>query len=68
MGHNKSSGKRKTHSSKCLQKETEESLHYQVDSTPESSRTKRSKYSQEEQMAGNKLRAKFNQIETKRTT
>ena len=27
MGHNESSGRRKTHISKCLQKETEESLH-----------------------------------------
>jgi hypothetical protein len=40
--------KRKTHSSKCLQKETGESLHWQLDSTPESSRTKRNKYTQEQ--------------------
>jgi hypothetical protein len=35
-------------SSECLQKETGESIHKQLDSTPESSRTKRNKYSQEE--------------------
>jgi hypothetical protein len=55
MGHNECNGKRKTHSSKCLQKETEESLHQQLDSTPESSRTKRSKYTQEEHIAGMNL-------------
>jgi hypothetical protein len=31
-------------SSEYLQKETETSIHQQLDSTPESSRTKRSKY------------------------
>jgi hypothetical protein len=41
MGHNESSAKRKTHSSKCLQKETGESIHSQLDSTSESSRTKK---------------------------
>jgi hypothetical protein len=40
-------------SSECLQKETGESIHYQLNSTPESFRTKRSKYTQEEYMAGN---------------
>jgi hypothetical protein len=40
-------------SSECLQKETGESTHYQFDSTPESSRRKRSKYTQDELMAGN---------------
>jgi hypothetical protein len=68
MGHNESSAKRKTPSSECLHKETGENIYWKLNSPPESSRTKRSKYSQEEQMAGNKLRAKFNQIETKRTT
>jgi hypothetical protein len=53
MGHNESSGKRKTHSPECLQKETGESIHYQLNSTSESSRTKRSKYTQEELTAGN---------------
>jgi hypothetical protein len=48
MGHNESRDKRKTHSSNFLQKETGESLHWQLDSTTESSRTKRSKYTQEE--------------------
>jgi hypothetical protein len=32
----------------CLQKETGESIYYQLNSTPESSRTRRSKYTQEE--------------------
>ena len=66
MGHNESSGKKKTHSSKCLL-ETEESLHYQLNSTSESSKTKRSKYTQEEQTTGNKLKAEIKQIEKKRT-
>ena len=48
MGHNKSSDKRETHSSKSLQRENEESIHWQLDSTPESSRTKGSKYGLEE--------------------
>ena len=45
MGHNESNCHWKTHSSKCLQKETGES--------PERSRMKRNKYTQEEYMAGN---------------
>ena len=53
MGHNESSGKRKTYNSGFLQKETGENIHYQLNSTPENSRTKRSKYIQGEQMAGN---------------
>jgi hypothetical protein len=48
MGHNESSAKRKTHSTECLQKETGESIYYQLKSTPESSRTKRTKFTQEE--------------------
>jgi hypothetical protein len=48
MGHSESSAKRKTHSSEYLQKETGESIHKQLDSTPESSITKRSKYTKEE--------------------
>jgi hypothetical protein len=48
MGHNESLAKRKTHSSEYLQKETGESIHYQLNSTPESSRIKRSKYTQED--------------------
>jgi hypothetical protein len=40
----------------------------QLDSTSESPRTKRSKYTQEEKMAENhQIRAEINQIETKRT-
>jgi hypothetical protein len=34
--------------SECLQKETRERIYYQLDSTPGSSKTKRSKYTQEE--------------------
>jgi hypothetical protein len=34
--------------SECCQKEIAESMHYQLNSTPESSRTKRSKYTQKE--------------------
>jgi hypothetical protein len=48
MGHNESSAMRKAHSSECLQKETGESIYYQFNSTSESSRTKRSKYTQKE--------------------
>jgi hypothetical protein len=47
MGHNESISKKQTHSPKCLQKETRESTHYQLDNTPESSRTKGSKFTQE---------------------
>jgi hypothetical protein len=36
--------KRKTHSSECIQKETGESTHQQLDSIPKSSRTKGSKF------------------------
>jgi hypothetical protein len=43
----------KTHSSECLQKETRVSLHKELDSPPESSRTKGSKYTLEEKKAGN---------------
>jgi hypothetical protein len=35
-------------SSECLQKETGEIIHYQFNSIPESSRTKRSKYTRKE--------------------
>jgi hypothetical protein len=48
MGHNESSPKIKTHCSKCPQKEIVERIHQQLDSISESSRTKRSKYNQEE--------------------
>jgi hypothetical protein len=37
-----------THSPNCLQKETGESIHEQLDSMSESSRTKIRKYTQEE--------------------
>ena len=66
MGQNESISKRETHSSECLQEETGESIHYQPNSTPESSTTKIRKYTQEEQEII-KLRAEINQVETKRT-
>ena len=67
MGHNESSAKKKTHSSECLQKETGESIHQQLNSSSKSTRSKRSKYIQEEQKAGNNLSAEINEVETKRT-
>ena len=48
-------------------KQTGESIHQQLDSTSEGSRTKRSKYTQEEQTKRNKLRGETNQGETKIT-
>jgi hypothetical protein len=48
MGHNENSAKRKTHGSECLLEETEESIPQQLNSTPENSRTRRSKHTQEE--------------------
>ena len=66
MGHNESISKLKTHRSECLQKETRESTHWQLDNTPKSSRTKGSKFTQEEQTAeNNQLKAEINQVETK---
>jgi hypothetical protein len=44
MGHKEISAKNKTHTFKCLPKETEESINQQLDSTPESFRIKRNKY------------------------
>jgi hypothetical protein len=68
MGYNESSAKRKTHSSECLKNEPGESIHFQFDNTPEISRTKRSKYTQEgRQQEIIKVRVKINQVETKRT-
>ena len=40
MGHNECISNRKTHNSECLQKETRESTHSQLDNIPKSSRTK----------------------------
>ena len=48
MGYDENSAKKKTHRSECLQKETGENIHYDLNSTPEISRTKRNKYTQEE--------------------
>ena len=53
MGHNEGRPKRKTHSPVCFQRETGESIHKQPDSTPKSSRTKGSKFTQGELIAGN---------------
>ena len=53
MEHNESSAKRKVHRMKCPGKETGEILYKQLNSTPESSRTKRSKLTQEELKAEN---------------
>jgi hypothetical protein len=76
-GHNKKkknlwdtikSAMRKTHSAKCLQREAGKNIHKQLNSTPESSRTKRTnipKWSRQQKII--KLRAEFNQVETKRT-
>jgi hypothetical protein len=52
MGHNESIPERKTHSSEPHPppppKETRESIHYQLDSIPKTSRIKGSKFTQEE--------------------
>jgi hypothetical protein len=48
MGHNKKSAKRKVHRTKCPHKETGEFPCYVIKSIPESSRTKRTKHTQEE--------------------
>jgi hypothetical protein len=48
IGHNESSAKRKTQSSECFQKETGENINYLLNSTPESFRIKRNKYTKEE--------------------
>ena len=48
MGHNESTAKRKTHSSECQQLEAGESIHEELNRTPENSRTERSKYTQEQ--------------------
>ena len=62
-------GKLKT---KCLQKETGESLHKQLDRIPESSRKKKKEEEANTPMRSRrqeiiKLRAEINQVETKRT-
>lgn len=53
IGHSESSGKRKTQSSMYLQKETGKSIHYDLGCTPENSKTKKSKYTQKQQMKAN---------------
>ena len=52
MGHNENSAKRKVHRTKCPVKKPERSYTNNLNSTPEISRTKRSKRTQEEQNAG----------------
>jgi hypothetical protein len=69
MGHNESSGKRKTHSSKCLQKETRE-RDYPSRLTEhlkalEQKEAKTPKWSRWQEII--KLGGKINQIETKRS-
>ena len=67
MGHNESP-KRKTHSSECLQKETREGIHYQLNSTLKALEHKEEnspKRSRLQEII--KLSAKINQVETKRT-
>jgi hypothetical protein len=55
-----------THGSKCLWKETGESIHWQVDNTPERARTKTAntpKTSRQQEII--KLRGEINQVKTK---
>ena len=52
MGHNESGAKRKVHSNKCFHKEIRE-FSYQFKSTPECSKTKRSKHTQKKLTPGN---------------
>jgi hypothetical protein len=67
MGHSESSAKKRTHSSKCLQNETGESIHQQLNSTLESSRTKEANSSKRSRWREIiKLRAEINQVETKK--
>ena len=67
MGHNESSVMRKINSRKYLNKKWK-ILHKQLNCTPEGSRTKRSKLTQEKSTAGNrKLRAKITQVAIKYT-
>jgi hypothetical protein len=66
---NESSYKRKIHSTKRHGKESREILHYQLNSKPKSSRTKRNNTGKRNRQQGIvKLRAEINEIETKRTT
>ena len=60
-GYNEASAKRKIHSTKCPGKETGEILHWQLNSTTESSRAKGSKLTQEEQMARSSQTPDWNQ-------
>ena len=61
MGYNKSSPKRKVHCTKSPGKEIGEILHQQINRTPENSGTKRSKFTQEKQKAGNNQTQGLNQ-------
>ena len=52
--HNESSAKRKFHCTKCLNKESGEIQHYQINRIPDSSRTKRCKLRRSKQL-GNQI-------------
>jgi hypothetical protein len=63
LGHNESGAKRKVNSTMCFQKEVLEISHNQVNSTPESSRTKRNQNTHKVwQQEIVKLRAEINQL------
>jgi hypothetical protein len=55
-------------SSECLHKETGENIYYQLNSIPESTRTKRSKYTQEEKIPKKKKKKKEEEEEDANTT
>ena len=64
MGHNESSGRRKTHSSKCLQKGTEESSY----TSSLTAHLKALEQKKQIHPRGVESRKESNQIETKGTT
>jgi hypothetical protein len=68
MGHNENSAMRKTHSSKCLQKETDESIHSSLTTHLKALEQKEAntpKMGRWQEII--KLRAEISQVETKRT-
>jgi hypothetical protein len=69
MGHIERRVKKKIHCTKCLHKEIREIQYKQLNSTPESSRTERSKHIHKRIRRQEivKLRAEIIQLETKRT-
>ena len=60
MGHNESIPKRKTHSSECLQKESRESTHLQLDNTLKALGQKEAKTQGSRKQEIIKLRTKIN--------